>query len=48
MKIAEKKEKSLLGKELALYNILIGKVSPEIFILHHPNLGMTYGFKIYL
>lgn len=29
-------------------NILIGKVSPEIFILHHPNLGMTYGFKIYL
>ena len=25
---------------------IIGKISPQIFILHHPNLGITYGFKI--
>ena len=24
----------------------IGKISPFIFILNHPNLGITYGFKI--
>ena len=25
---------------------IIGKISPQIFILHHPDLGITYGFKI--
>ena len=27
-------------------DFFIGKILPQIFILHHPNLGITYGFKI--
>ena len=27
-------------------DFFIGNISPQIFILHHSNLGITYGFKI--
>jgi len=35
------------SKELMVgCDFFIGNISPQIFILHHSNLGITYGFKI--
>jgi len=34
------------GEILGGCELFIGKISPQIFILHHQNLGITYGFKI--
>ncbi|MBC8256459.1 MAG: hypothetical protein H8E85_04040 [Candidatus Marinimicrobia bacterium] len=34
------------GEILGGFDFLFGKISPQIFILNHQNLGITYGFKI--
>lgn len=28
------------------FELIFGKISPQIFILNHPSLGITYGFKL--